>query len=161
MKKIIILLVILATLSSCASTRLLGEYPSQAYSATTSKSAEEVWNNIIDWFFSTKTPISLIDKASGIITSSKISLRASTTDEFNSAPRYKSKYVVVPEGIDPYHMFISGRVMARVKSEGDKTKVSVFLSDLECIPQMGEIRYFEVKSIGTFEYQFVKYITNE
>lgn len=161
MKKIIYALVLCMFLSSCATPMLLGEYPSNAYTITTNKSINDVWDNVVDWFFSTQTPIALIDKDSGIITSGKISLRSFATDERNKAPRDKNQYVVIPEDWTPEGLIINGKVTGRVKREGEKTKVSVFLGDLECIPMIGTVRSVEIKSTGVFENKWLEYVVSK
>jgi hypothetical protein len=161
MKKIIIAVLAIMVCNSCGTTLwLTGEYKTTSYSIETSKSEDVIWSNIVDWFFETQTPIELIDKDSGIITSGRISLRSSSTYEINNQPGDVSKYVVLPNGTMNYtDMRVYGRVMARVKSGNGKTKISVFLGDIECV--IGNSSYIEAKSLGTFEQNWLKYISNK
>lgn len=160
MKKVLLLSMIIVWCCSCSSSLYLtGEYNTQHYSTETSRTVGEVWNNIVDWFFETQTPISLIDKDSGIITSGKISLRGSHTYEMEGKPDNVSKFIVLPSGASFYSdARISGRVMARVKSDNGKTKISVFLGDIECT--VGQ-SYIEAKSTGVFEQNWLKYISRK
>lgn len=161
MKKIILAVLAIAACCSCGTTLCLtGEYPTISHSVKTSKPKDAVWANIVDWFFETQTPIELIDKESGIISSGKISLRSSSTYEINNQPGNISKYVVLPSGTMNYtDLRVYGRVMARVKSENGNTTISVFLGDIECL--IGASSYVEAKSLGTFEQMWLKYISNK
>ena len=161
MKKLLFAVLVIAMCSSCGTTLwLTGKYNAESYSIETSKPAETVWNDIVDWFFFTQTPIELIDKESGIIISGNISLRNNYTYEINEQPGETSKYVVIPNGAMNYRdMRVYGRVQARIKAENGKTRISVFLGDLECI--VGTSTYIEAKSLGTFEKKWLKYISNK
>ena len=159
MKKFILLLTIVIYSSCSPSMRLVGQYNIVPYSIDTNKSVETIWNNIVDWFFETQTPISLIDKDSGIITSSKIPLLDNTTYEINGQPDITTNYIVIPNGAMNYtDIRVHGRIMARVKLENGKTRISVFLGDIECMRGQS---YIEAKSIGTFEKNWLKYISNK
>ena len=160
MKKITLILVIYLCCSCSSTLWLTGEYPTKYHSIETNKSVDVIWGNVIDWFFETQTPIELIDKNSGIITSGKISLKGSSTYEINNQPGNISKFVILPEGSINYtDMRVTGRVMARIKNENGKTKISVFLGDLECV--IGPSTYVEAKSLGTFEQNWLKYISSK
>lgn len=165
MKKILSILLLAIIVSSCSSSVLMlqGNYPKVRHYKETSKTTDEVWANIVDWFFETETPISLIDKESGIIVSGRIPLRLNTVEESNGQPAHSSAYCVVGEepnlDVVGFVSSITGTMMARVRQNGDKTFVQVTLSDLEC--RSSSFQYIEIKSTGRFEQQWLKYITSK
>ena len=102
---------------------------------------------------------SLIDKNSGIIISGNIPLRGCSTCEINGQIGDTSKYIVLPSGTMSYtDVRVSGKVMVRVKNNGGKATISVFLGDIEC--RVGQ-SYIEAKSTGAFEQKWLNYITNK
>ena len=164
MKRLVIICVCALFLSSCSPSVLLlqGNYPRYNYTIETTISADKVWDNIIDWFFNTETPIVLLDKDSGIIVSGAISLRSKSVEESNGLLPDKDAYCLIAE--DPnvdicYTSNITGVLMARVVTNNDKTFVKVALSNIEC--RNTSYQYIEAKSTGVFEKKWLKNITAE
>ena len=167
MKKVLLLVLVSVSLSSCSSSMLLlqGEYPRYNYSIETTLSKDDVWDNIVDWFFDQQISISLIDKQSGIIKSGTISLIDVSAEESDGKPIAPEAYCVFAGDSfwewDHIISSITGSVMARVVQNEEKTIVRVILADLECCSRKDTNRYIEVKSTGVFEKSWLERMTKQ
>ncbi len=180
MKKKIELMLLCATvvmLSSCASSRLTGTYPSTNHFAETKNSFETVWSRIIDYFAIEGIPISVVDKSSGLIVASKTSFLNSYTREVKGKPLNPGAYVVIPtikggfgNVLEPNAKIKAGLSWemlgdwnVRVKETDGNTIVNVNLINLVCfyIDQHGKKTVVPIESTGKFEKGLLDYLTRE
>ena len=103
--------------SSCTSSRRLKkDYVRNGYTFTSPLSFDATWDKILDYFQQTGTPVSSIDKASGIIVANNISfMKAYGYEKVFSNDR--NALVILPRrrGHDPAK--INGTVNVRVRSD--------------------------------------------
>ena len=169
MKKLF-LIVLIVTFSSCAPLKLVGNYPIPNHFAESALSFDEVWSKVIDYFAITGTPITTIEKQSGIIVSSKMSFVNNYTREDKKGNLINPEgYVVIPTVrgrfgniLEPSSLITGNWTMVgdwnvRVKSEGEKTIINVNLTNVQCFYTApgaygrSQTSRIPIKSTGRFE----------
>lgn len=162
-------------IGSCAPLRLTGEYPDTHFSKETDLSYEEVWVRVIDYFAIAGIPISTIDKASGLIVSSKVSFVNNYTREVHGKPQNEKAYVVIPTVRGGFGNILEPRAAltgdwemfgdwnVRIKNSNNKTMVSVNMLNLYCFYRVtgiiGSTTQIPIKSTGVFEQSLLNYLT--
>lgn len=173
MKTKIFTLLLLATilLPSCGSYKpiFMGTYPQSMRTEETSKSVDEVWSKVIDFFASEGIAINIIDKSSGLITSERTPFTEMTTEEDGKGNLINpNAYIVavplaggfgnkLPLDNGRYNITASWNV--RVKNIDGKTSITVNVVNLTGSYQnptskfssSGTIVPVQVKSTGVFE----------
>jgi hypothetical protein len=151
------MLFLLATIvvsSSCTSSRRLKkDYVRNGYTFTSPLSYDATWDKILDYFQQTGTPVSSIDKASGIIVANNISfMKAYGYEKVFSNDR--NALVILPrrKGHDP--AIINGTVNVRLRSDQTVT-VGIYNLTAESRninPMDNNFRFYpDVASSGKFE----------
>ena len=95
MYKIFITIICALFISSCGSSKLMplkGKYPDTPYQVKTSKSFEQVWDNLVDLILLKGVINKIIDKSSGLITSDKAILTRTIENKDGSLQKSSSFY---------------------------------------------------------------------
>ena len=158
MKKVLSIISLSAILfTSCMTSRaLMGTYQDTAYTKTVDLTYEEAWSRVFDFFATTGAPITTIDKSSGLIVSG-MSFRGYHTVERDGRPENPNAFVVTPVlhgayGIPVEPSKITGDWNVRIKPQGDKTNISINVTNLECLYYNGTTNVnAPVASTGNFE----------
>ena len=102
MKSVIILLASVLYLSSCTQKiyPVTGNYPAPPIEIKSSKTFDQVWDNLVDMFAQKGLSIRIIDRSSGLIISSKSRLSV-TIEDNKGALKDPKAYIVVPSYKDP------------------------------------------------------------
>lgn len=169
-------------LSSCADkiVPIKGTYQSTPFTATTTKSFDDVWDKLIDLFAQHGLPIKLVDRSSGLIISSESRMPA-TIELKNGALQNKDAFVVVPqrhdiganrdEPVSGYTLGkkgtlltsdVSGEWNVRIKKSGEGCIINVNLVNLsydvtiDKYPRKTSLN--DYKSTGVFENIIANYL---
>lgn len=148
-------------LSSCMTTKiphLVGNYTFTT-SIETDKSFDEVWDKVIDYFAMNGIPISILEKASGLIVSNKVSLKNNVTMEKDGKLLDDKAFVVIPYAKNVVYINVTSDFNIRVKKQNGKVSISVNLPNMvaertvkptgfQIVSTPQEI---EAKSTGVFE----------
>lgn len=161
-------MIIALSLASCSPQMypLKGKYLEKPYRTTSSKSFDEVWDNVIDLFATKGLSIKLIDKSSGLIVSEKTSLMNDYTYEYKGNLVDSDAYVVVSRVImadqDINPESITAEWNVRVKPNGSNgSTVNVNLTNIQCsnsTKYKGGAVYYTAKSTGVFEKTFANMV---
>lgn len=141
MKKLFSLVLFCATIVSlavlqvsCAPSVLYGSYTVHNTIETT-RNYDDVWNEVVDYFANNGIPISIIEKASGIIVAKGISFsgeQITIESKKTHEPLSKDAYIVVP--------YVSGQIRnalatadfnVRVKDKGDSVVITINLFNIK------------------------------
>ncbi|MHA8061394.1 hypothetical protein PQG22_08975 [Aquirufa beregesia] len=170
--------------TSCAPKMMMGtftrDYNKNVSSFESNLSVDEVWSKVIDFFSEKGIGIQTLEKSSGIIVSIDYSFRNRFTIEEGTSFKDSTAWVVcncpyfLSEGNGAFKTEILyptndlGNFNVRVKSENQKTKISVNLVNLRLygtsnqsssgfvyVGQQVPIQGF---STGVFEKMFMKYV---
>lgn len=136
----ILFFILLLAVSSCGvkSYPIKGTYLDKPYETTVTKTKEQVWERIIDFFATTGISIKLIDRGSGLIMSEKSELKWSY-EKPNGALDDPTAWVVVPRMIDkasnqPYrNVKVTGDWNIRIKEADGKTTINVNLVNINSV----------------------------
>lgn len=156
-------------LVSCAPTmyRLEGKYLDAPYQITSTKSFDQVWTNIIDFFATKGISIKVIDRSSGLIVSEKTSFKNSYSFEEKGKPKNPNAYIVLSaievNGVELHPQTITAEWNIRIKTN-DKggTIVNVNMTNIQANYYQAPVRGtylsqqernydFDGKSTGVFE----------
>ncbi|HMT74164.1 MAG TPA: hypothetical protein PKA77_08855 [Chitinophagaceae bacterium] len=169
MKKLSLILTFASViLSSCASYKVVpfkGTYLEPPFKFTSTKTYQQVWDNLIDLFAQKGLSIKLIDKSSGLLISNEIVIKHTVETKTGSLVN-SDAYIVVPLLYNKGSMIskpindnadITGEWNVRVKESQDGTIINVNLVNLKYftydayrkIPISTPLVYF--KSTGKFE----------
>jgi hypothetical protein len=165
--KLVLALLFLATLTGCSSKMLplKGRYLDPPFQIKTTKSFQQIWDNLIDLFAQKGLPIRIIDKNSGLITSDRAKL-SSTTEKKDGTLLDPEAFIVVPQIYNPgprkYYPIsrgsdITGEWNVRVKETNGETIINVNIVNVK---YMAYDAYYKIpkeyslttyKSTGVFE----------
>lgn len=164
MKKILIALVLICSMSSCfEATQIQGNY-SANNTFTSDRKIDSVWSSIIDLFSSKGISIKVIDKQSGLIVSENTSFMHQYTFEGKDGKLENENAWVVVERrgngwgglVQPIKL--TGDWNIRVKELNNKTLVTVNLTNIDASFYIGPTTYssgvyrpLNCKSTGVFE----------
>ena len=109
------------------------QYPEAVYTCSTNSPMEKVWSDAIDLFAKRGYSIKIIDKSSGLLNSSPISMMDHYTYENRKGElRDSSAYIVTSRQIiDPTE--VSAELYVRITSENDHTFIQVKLLNVRSI----------------------------
>lgn len=142
MYKIFITIICALFISSCGSSKLMplkGKYPDTPYQVKTSKSFEQVWDNLVDLFAQKGLSIKIIDKSSGLITSDKAILTR-TIENKDGSLQNPAAFIVVPQIYEPgpmryvalaYDSDIFGEWNVRIKEFNGETIINVNIVNVQ------------------------------
>lgn len=154
MKKVFYVPLIVFLVFSCTVTNvpLKGTYEKPTFE--TSKSVDEVWTNIIDFFASNGISIKIIDKESGLIISEGNSFKDRYTYEKADGSLFdKSAYIVLNKisygGEQQKPQIVTGEWNIRIKPLNGRTSVAINLVNIEASAEQNFV--FTGKSTGEFE----------
>jgi hypothetical protein len=152
---------------------LNGEYTKTHFESTSTKSKDQIWSSVLDFFIEKGIIIKVMDKSSGYILSEPFSLLNSYTREYeNGKPIDKNAAIVIgdiSEGLtskkNPH--LLTANVSVRLIEKEGQTNISISLLDLKC--QYYSIRQNRqenitntintpAKSTGVFENQLLSAI---
>ena len=152
-------------LFSCSSVKTLQGYYENTYTIESSKSFDEVWDNVIDYFAQNAIPISMMEKDSGLIISTKVSVPQ--TVEVNGKPYDPNAFVVVPNYNIKNIATATMTFNVRVRKYDEKIKVTVTTSDvqgyywqLNTITLMSDKVAVNGSSTGVFERRLAELIAD-
>jgi hypothetical protein len=150
----LVLIAILLLAGSCASSKKLKkDYPRDGYTFTSRLPFDATWDKILDYFQRTGTPVSSIDKASGIIVSNDVSFMKSYGYE-KSFSTDRDAYVVLPKRKGHAPGKINGTINVRLRSDQTVT-VGIYNLTAEsrnAVIGNDESRYYrDAASSGRFE----------
>lgn len=140
-------------LTSCAPTKgFQGNYLN-SHTISTTSTYDEVWNNVIDYFANTGITITTMEKASGFIVASRISVPQ--TKEQDGKPLDPSAFVVIPN-VRKHPDMATATFNVRVRDLGNSVSITVNMHDIKAsyIKNNGFLIYtepIEGKSTGVFE----------
>ena len=97
MKKLL-LIISVSLLTSCASKviPLKGSYPTTPIEITSTKSFDDVWDNLVDMFAQKGLSIKIIDRSSGLIVSDRSKL-STTIENKKGGLQDPTAFIVVPK----------------------------------------------------------------
>ena len=155
MKPLQILLICLTLFINASAQKLTGRYSNQ-YSVISERSFNDAWNKMIDLFAQYGFAIETIDKASGIIVSSRYVFEGKDkwTHERKRIPENSKAWFVVPRIKMLWPTTISGKLSVIIKTVEGKTSVSINIIDLTAITNKNQHEKWatiEVQSTGVFE----------
>lgn len=132
---------------------LSGQYD-KVVTVESSKTFEQIWTLVIDYFAVRGIGIQTIDKSSGLIVSNKHSLIDTWTYETKGRPDKAAAWVVLrkTKGLRPKS--IEGNFNIRIKAVGTLTQINVNLVNLTAISTKDDEvkwRFMNVASTGVFE----------
>lgn len=152
-------------LFSCSSVKTLQGYYENTYTIESSKSFDEVWDNVIDYFAQNAIPISTMEKDSGLIISKDVSV--SQTVEKDGKPFNPNAFVVIPDYNIKNLPDATMTFNVRVRKYDDKIKVTVTTFDVQGYywhgNAMSMVIYkqpIEGKSTGVFERRLAELIAD-
>ena len=157
-----ILLVLFLFQSCVSSKRLKRDYPRSGYTFTSKHGYDLTWDKILDYFQRTGTPVSNIDKASGVIVSNDVSFMKGYGYE-KTFGRDKDAYVILPrrKGHDPAK--ITGTINVRLRSDNTIT-VGIYNLTAESRNASAldnQFRFYpDIASTGKFEKEMEAFINN-
>lgn len=125
--------------SSCSvkTYSLQGNYDNQNKSIETSSSFDDVWNKVIDFFAMNNIPISTLEKESGIISASQITINATSVAVEDKSGQIKNEnaWIVVPYAKDRIGGTVTCSFNVRVrKNNNGKTFIGVNIGNIVCYP---------------------------
>lgn len=141
MRRVLLLALISISLFGCSSKMipLKGQYPETPYQIKSSKTFQQVWDNLIDLFAQKGLSIKIIDKSSGLIISERGIV--STTIEKNDGSLENPKaFIVLPQVYHPGPMKystinngsdVTGEWNVRVKEVNGDTFINVNIVNLQ------------------------------
>ncbi len=152
-------------LFSCSSVKPLQGYYENTYTIESSKSFDEVWDNVIDYFAQNGITISTMEKDSGLIISKDVSV--SQTVEKDGKPYNPNAFVVIPDYNIKNLPDATMTFNVRVRKYDDKIKVTVTTFDIQgycwqlnTITLMSEKVAVNGKSTGVFERRLAELIAD-
>ena len=162
MKNLLLYLITIVTLSSCAtSAGLTGRYQDRPYEVTSGSDYQTTWNKVIDLFSAEGYPIQVLEKASGLIVTQRMDFTSATTIENKGRPKLSSAYFVSEAFSNIYGKHrptdVQGQWNVRVKEVGDKVLVAINIVNIRgeyigAQTTYGQAReQLQVKSTGVFE----------
>ncbi len=141
--------------SSCGSSQpiLRGNYTINKTSITTSSAFNEVWNKVIDFFAEQSIPIATLEKESGIIVASNITIKyplCAAEDEYGdlTKPNAWFAFPYTKKGVN-HKVTCSFNVRVR-ETEDNKTYISVNISNISGEYQLEYIDNFFQKHLTPY-----------
>lgn len=160
-------------LSSCSPLKLTGNYPDTHHYIECDNTFKNVWSEIIDYLTYAGIPIETIDRSSGLIETSSISLIDHYTREKDGRPIDPDAYAVIPtirsglvyilEPKPPINAgwTMTGKWNIRIKVSDGKTAVRINLISLECrYASSGHVTQIPIRSTGKFEQGLLEHLTH-
>lgn len=126
-------------LSSCSAKvySLQGNYDNQNKSIETTSSFDDVWNKVIDFFAINNIPISTLEKASGIISATQITIDDSSVaiEDKTGQIQNKNAWIAVPYDKDRIGGTVTCSFNVRVRQgENGKVYIGVNIGNIVCYP---------------------------
>lgn len=138
MKKLFTVLV-LFSITSCSLKfyPLKGHYPDTPIVYTTDKTFDQVWDNLVDLFAQNGISIRIIDRSSGLITSSKTIL-STTYEDSKGKPYHPDAFIVLKrsnyqgdQNLKKSKFEVTGEWNVHLKKEGDKISLNINIANIE------------------------------
>ncbi len=166
--KVIISILIILTLHSCTSSKIIpisGTYAETPYVITTNSSFDSVWDKLIDLFAQKGLPIKIIDRSSGLVISDQ-SILPATFELKTGGLKDPSAFIVLPKyynsGAKKTYTIaglsnVTGEWNVRIKTAGQGTTINVNIVNLKYFePSIytklsKEVLVSSFKSTGVFE----------
>jgi len=168
--KVICILLIAAVMTGCATatytklTPLKGRYVEEPPIAYSTKSFDEVWDNVVDVVAQLGFPIKLLDRTNGLLVCEETSLSNTYTLEDKEGKLINpNAFIVVPrpgnvQGNSIFQFGITGVANVRIRAEKGRTKINVNLGNIDpesigtWVKDEDEYNFYHgIRSTGRFE----------
>ncbi len=176
MKKIIYVIFFSPFLLSCATGKFIpfkNDYTKEPYKIESTKTKDQVWDNIIDLFAENGIGIRIIDRSSGLIISNEKALLTFTTEDKTGKILDPKAYVVAMRYYDPnsrkYYkpLRVTGEWNIRIKEIENRTLININLLNINAEYNMVSTNaayfnttYSKLEAKGYTTYEFEKLIAN-